>query len=271
MKDNFKKVFNLKILLIIAVVVIIMIYLHYNFNKEIWYTWVVALVSSIVTSFIVSAFFQFSLVDEISKEHLSIMEYLNEKNKSGIVKYFGNFKDSIEEIRKELIKSKQVDIYLMYGSTILNTLSQEISYSLSKKENVINIYIMDEKNPFLQAFASIWEDKNSSYDENKLKSKIDDTVKLFREKKNELTKSNSLNGELNLYKNIKSPINYSFYLFDDKIYFVPSKNVSTKEFIPITILGQKTSESDSLYNKIKMELDLMKRDNNFTKIDIDEK
>lgn len=199
------------------------------------------------------------------------MEYLNEKNKSGIIKYFGSFKDSVEEIRKELTKSKETNIYLMYGSTILNTLSEEINFSLSKKGNIVNIYIMDESNPFILASAGVWGESNQSHTIEKITGRIEDTIQLFNSKQKELSKDSNLKGELNVYKNIKSPVNFSFYLFDDKVYYVPSKNVSTKEFIPITILGQKTADSNSLFNKVKLELDLMKKDDSFKKIEFDEK
>lgn len=199
------------------------------------------------------------------------MEFLNEKNKSGIVKYYGSFKEASEDIRKELIRSKISHIYLMYGSTILNTLSEEISFLLSKKNTSLNVYLMDESNPFLEASSKIWSLKNESYSFANLQERINNSLDLFKEKRNHLKSENSLNGELNVFKNKKSTINYSFYLFDEKLFFVPSKNVSTKEFIPMTILADKTPDKNknALYNKIKYELELMKSDECFEKVDFD--
>lgn len=267
---SYKKTFYLKITIIILGALLILIGFHQCFGDEDWYNLIVAISTSIVASFIVSAFFQFSLKDEISKEHHSIMEYLNEKNRSGIIKYYGSFKSANEEIKKSILNTKKVDIYLMYGNTILNSLSDELSLILSKKETTVNIYLMDKENPFLKASASVWSEKNESYTIEKISAKIDSTTKLFQEKINHLKSEGSLNGTLKLFSNLKNPVNYSFYLFDDKIFFVPAKNVSTKEFIPLTLMATKTPESNknALYNKIRKELDLMLKDNSFKEIDL---
>lgn len=267
MDDIFKKLFTYKLVIYVLVFIIFMIILNHFFYNASWYNWVTAMLTSIVASFLVGAFFQFSIKDDISKDHKSIMDYLNEKNSSGIIKYYGNFGDSIEDIKKEFLKSKKVDIYLTYGYTILNNLSDSINFNLTLKENEINIFLMNEKNPFISSLAKFWYGNDDS---EKLINKINDSTRLIKNKYKELKNRNALNGKINLYSNVKSPVNYSFYLFDNKIFFIPSKNITTKEFTPITILAQKTSVENSLFRKVSEELSRMKEDNCFIEINLDE-
>ncbi|MEH6764682.1 MAG: hypothetical protein V7655_09305 [Aequorivita antarctica] len=262
----FKKLFWLKISVLTLIFIIVCGIFYHFFADTSWFPWVIAVLSSIFTSFLVSVFFQFALKDEISKEHLSIMEYLNEKNKSGIIKYYGSFKDCIESIKYEFRESKNIDIYLMYGYTIFNNLSQEINRKLMDKNSVINIYMIAPENVFVSSYSSHWYNDNGE----KLKSKINESKEFLLSKVKELKKRNEINGELNIFENTKNPINYSFYLFDKKAFYVPSKNVTTKEFVPLTLEAEKTSDPEALYNKISTELNMMKNDHCFLKISIDE-
>lgn len=270
MENNkiFKKIFNLRILLLIAIAIILMLLLSNCYGTESWYPWVIAITSSIIASFMIGIWYQFIQIEQVSDEHLKIMEYLNEKNSSGITKYYGNFGDSIEDIKKEFLISKKVDIYLTYGYTILNNLSDSINYNLSIKENEVNIFIMDKKNPFISSLSKFWYGDNQT---EKLANRITETECLIINKYKELKNRNSLNGKIKLYSNKNSPVNYSFYLFDEKVFFVPSKNILTKEIAPITILAQKTSVKNSLYKKVSKELLQMKEENCFIEINLDEK
>ena len=117
-----RKIFNLKFLLFIALLVILFIVFRNCFSDESWYDWVIAIFSSIVASLFVGIYYQFFYTEHVSENHFQIMEYLNEKNKSGIIKYYGNFSESIEDIKKEFEQSNRVEIYLTYGYTILNNL-----------------------------------------------------------------------------------------------------------------------------------------------------
>jgi hypothetical protein len=154
----------------------------------------------------------------------------------------------------------------MYGYTIFNNLSQEINRKLMDKNSVINIYMIDPDNVFVSSYSNHWYNDNGE----KLKSKINESQEFLLSKINELNKRNEINGELNIFVNIKNPINYSFYLFDKKAFFVPSKNVTTKEFVPLTLEAEKTSDPEALYNKIRTELNMMKNDHCFSKFSINE-
>jgi hypothetical protein len=262
-KNQFRGVFNLRVLLFVAVITIIMMALNNCYGLEDWYPWVTGIIASIVASILVGAYYEFVQKEQISSEHLKIMEYLNEKNSSGIIKYYGKFSESVKDISDEVTKGNKVDIYLTYGYTILNSLSHQINYILSKEGSEVNIYIMGSNNPFLEAYSKFWYgDENTD----KLNKKIVETIALLKNKNR-----NSMNGSLNVFFNEKSPVNYSFYLFEDKVFYVPTKNTQSKEFSPITILAQKTSVEDSLFNKIRYELNIMKEDNCFKKLDLDEK
>lgn len=265
-KEPFKRLFNLKIIIFILICIIALVILICKFQSEEWFDWVTAAIVSVLTSFLLGAFFQFSIQDEISKEHLSIMEFLNEKNKSGILKYYGSFKNSVEEIKKELRQSKQTNIYVVYGYTIFNDLSEEISFKLSQAESVVNIYIMDPENAFVKSYSKHWYEDDGE----KVKLKIEESKNLLLKKTRDLSKRGNFKGELNIYLNKVNPVNYSFYLFDNKVFYVPSKNVTTKEFIPLCIMAEKTSDPSAIYNKIAMELDMMKKDNCFKKIKFEE-
>lgn len=255
-------------LLIIAAISIVAVVLHCNFRDESWYPWYTAMVTSIVASFIVGAFFQFSIQEDISKEHLDIMKFLHEKNESGLIKYYGSFKDSILDIRSEVRSSKTTKLYVMYGSTILNSISEDLSFALSKKDTAIEVYIMDPENKFISGFADLW--KEQKLDEEGIKSKIEDTKILLKSKFEELNKRNALNGSLKLFYIKKNPVSHSYYLFDDKVFFVPSKNVSTKEFVPFTILAQESANPNGIFKKISKELSMMKSDNCFEEIRLDD-
>jgi len=266
-KNKYRGIFTLRYLLFICSVVITMLILSCFFGKEDWYPWITGIIASVVTSILVGAFYEFIQKEQISEEHLSIMEYLNEKNSSGIIKYYGNFIESTKEISSEVSESQKIDIYLTYGYTILNTLSHQISFALSKKDTEVNIYLMSDDNPFSKSYSKFWFNEDNN---NKFKQKSEETLRLLKGKYNELRKNNSLNGEFNVYMNKKSPVNYSFYLFDDKLFFVPSKNTQSKEFSPVCILAQKTSVDNALYNKVNKELETQKSNNVFDLIKLDE-
>ncbi|MDX8338771.1 hypothetical protein SLH46_06240 [Draconibacterium sp. IB214405] len=211
-----------------------------------------AIFFSLVSSFLVGLYFQIVLKDQISKEHLKIIEYRDDFYKAGIIKYYPSFKDCIENLRQDIRKSKNVKIYVTYGSTILNTLSEDISDLLSRKDSKLEVVLMGEKNPFALGYAELW-----NYSEEQLKNKITESFELLKNKKGELIKQNKLKGKMELFKNNKYPFNSSFYICDNLIYFVPSKHYESKDFVPMTIKAQNTDTEGALYNKVTQDLDFI--------------
>tara|TARA_R110000744_G_scaffold305286_2_gene413576 strand:- start:5440 stop:6252 length:813 start_codon:yes stop_codon:yes gene_type:complete len=265
--DNIKKIFSLKFYLFAAILFILVLIFYNSFSNEPWFIWVTGIVSSVFGALLVGVYYDFVQKEVISEEHLKIMEYLNEKNSSGIIKYYGKFNESIKDISTEVSEGYKVDIYLTYGYTILNNLSHEINYVLSKEKSEVNIYLMDISNPFATSYSKFWFNED---DTKKIHHKIKETLRLLKGKYQDLKKRNALNGKLNVYLNQKSPINYSFYLFDNKLFFVPSKNTQSKEFSPICILAQRTAVENALFNKVSRELKRLKEDECFKKVNLDE-
>lgn len=266
-KDKNKKIFSLRFY-VFALILFITLLLTYNlFSNQTWFLWVSGIISSLFGAILVGVYYDYVQKEAISNEHLEIMNYLNEKNSSGIIKYFGNFMDSIKDISIETSESKRIDIYLTYGYTILNTLSHQISFALSKKDTEINIYLMSDENPFSKSYSKFWFNND---DNDKFKQKSEETIRLLKGKYKQLKRTNALNGKFNVYLNKKSPVNYSFYLFDDKLFFVPSKNTQSKEFSPICILAQKTSVENALFNKVDKELEILKSNEVFDLIKFDD-
>lgn len=196
---------------------------------------------SVFASFLVGVYFQYKLKSEISSEHLKIMEFKSEYNSSGIIKYYSSFKQCEHDLRMDLLKTQNVTIYLAYGATVINSLSEQINFILSDKKKKLNISFLSETNPFLDGLAAHW-----NYTAEELKSKINSSKKIVED----LAAENK-NENLNIYENNMHPINYSFYLLDDIVYFVPTKLCNPKSFTPFTIKAQRTIDNGALYGKVK--------------------
>jgi hypothetical protein len=253
MEDIYKRLFSCKfwVLLLIVTIVIFLVNAILGTNNA-YSLLITSVIASILASFLVGVFFQYFLMDEISKEHLKIIEHKDEFNKSGILKYYSSFKNCVEDLRTDIRSTKRLTLYVAYGNTALNMLSEEISNLLSKEGSTLNIYFLDATNPFLSGYAKLW-----GYTEENLKKKINDSIELLKNKKEELSRQNRLKGELNVFLLLKYPIHYSFYFCDDILYFVPSKHYESKEFVPLTIKAQKSTIKGALYNKISEDLSLI--------------
>lgn len=265
--DVYRRAFSLRFYLFISIIFILLLVFYNFFSDQAWFLWIFAIISSVIGALLVGVYYDFIQKDEISTEHLKIMEYLNEKNSSGIIKYYSDFDDST--IRNEIINnnSNQLDIYVTYGYTVLNNLRNSINYMLSRENTVVNIYLLGKDNPFINAYAKFWFGDGQL---EKLEKKIDEVIQGIKDNRNDLLKRNALVGKLNVYRNHTSPVNYSFYLLDEKLFFVPANNITTKGFSPFTILAEKNSVKDSLYNKVVTEFNRMKEEDCFTKIDLSE-
>lgn len=268
-KDVYKKAFGLRFYLFIAIIFILLLIFYNFFSDQAWFLWIFSIISSIIGALLVGVYYDFVQKDEISNEHLKIMEYLNEKNSSGIIKYYPTFEDSISDIRRAVIdnNNNELDIYLTYGYTILNNLRNDINYMLSRENTVVNIYLMGKKNPFMDAYSKFWYGDGQRA---KLEQKVDQSIQELKDNYDDLTKRKALIGKLNIYINDVSPVNYSFYRFEEELFFVPTKNIETKGFSPITILAQRTSVKDSLYNKVTTELNRMRDEKYFNELELNE-
>lgn len=248
--DKSKNLFKCRYLLLILASVIVYLLLNHAFTIEpVLLTTINSVVFSVVASFLVGVYFQYKLKDEISQEHLRIIEHKNEFNKSGIIQYSGSFSEILEDLRLTISDSKEVTIYIAYGRTVLNNLKESINKLLNKRGTILNIYLLDKENPFISGYEKLW-----GYKEGKLVSLIDETKELLEDKIGELKKQDDLRGELNIYSNKKYPIHSSFYFCDDVIYFVPSKHYGSRDFVPPVIKAQRTIEKTALYNKVSKDL-----------------
>lgn len=257
MRNIYKLLFRLRIVILLLLTIIIIGIINHFFSPEnLWAILISAILISVVSSFLVGLYFQYVLKDSISKEHLKIMEFKKEFYQIGMLKYYGNFKECISDLRHDIQSATNVDIYIAYGATILNTISQDLNFLLSKPNSQLNIILISIDNPFAIGYCKLW-----GYSESTFKEKIEATKSLLNDKIEYLKKQNSLNGNFKLFENKAYPINYSFYRCDDIVYFVPTKHNGTKEYVPITIKAQKTIEPEAIYNKCIRDLELMMEEN----------
>jgi len=143
------------------------------------------------------------------------------------------------------LDTKELTIYITYGATVINNLSEQINFLLSDKTKRVNIAIISEDNPFIDGLCAHW-----GYSKEDLISKIQGSIRVVEN----LSKENN-NNNLNILRNNKYPINYSFYLLDDYVYFVPAKLCNPKSFTPFTIKAQKTVDNLAMYGKVKEDFD----------------
>lgn len=236
------KLFNLKFWNLVLFSILCCVLINYVFEiDKVIVNIFNSVILSVVASFLVGIYFQRNLMEEVSTEHLRIMEFQSEYNASGIIKYYSSFKQCEQDLRNDLLKTKNLTIYLAYGATVLNTLSEQISFILSDKKKKVKIAFLEESNPFIEGLASHW-----GYNKDELLKKIQNSKQVV----STLATENK-NDNLFLYENKDYPINYSFYLLDDLVYFVPSKICHPKSFTPFTIKAQKTNDEHALYGKIK--------------------
>jgi len=207
------------------------------------------IVITYVISFVIGIYYQVILKEELSKEHFAIIKHKDEFNKSGIIQYYGSFKDSFEDIRQSIRKSKEVSIYIAYGSTILNSLNEEIRDFLIHKDNNLKLYMLDENNKIIPALSELW-----GYENDRIKNKLKESKELIKKIKFDLENNYIYHNNIEIINLLKYPVNYSLYMCDQEIYFVPSKHHESKLFIPIVIKAQKTIDKNALYNKLESEL-----------------
>ncbi|MDO9261997.1 MAG: hypothetical protein Q7U08_08660 [Flavobacteriaceae bacterium] len=205
---------------------------------------IAAVFGSIVASIAVSSFYNEEL-------HKAMDKY----NKIGLVNYFDNFEDAHSIIKSKISNAKTVDIFVMYGDSFLNTSTKAIQSVLAKDNSKFRYVIYSIDNKFIESYGNHWGviEDNPKYNEAGLKLKIQgvkNDLKRLVEKKHQ-------NCSFDFYEIQSSPISYSFYRVDDELFFVPNKNIRSKEIKPAVFQFKKTAYGFSMFNKLISELELM--------------
>lgn len=216
---------------------------------------IAAVFGSIVVSIAVSSFYNEEL-------HRAMDKY----EKIGLVNYFENFEDVHNLIKEKIAKAKSVDIFVMYGDSFLNTSTKAIQLLLAKDNSYFRYIMYSIDNKFIESYGNHWGviDDNPKYNKDGLKSKIKNVkndLKRLSEKKHQ-------NCKFELFEIQSAPISYSFYRIDDEIFFVPSKNIRSKEIKPAVFQFKKTAYEYSMFNKLLFELELMIKNKEVVKVEL---
>lgn len=245
---------RIRLLWCFVIVSIIIIVLMYIINNTIINT-VATTLSAIVVSIIVSVLYNEEL-------HNAMDKY----KKIGLVNYYDNFEDAHSVIIDKISKAKDVDIFVMYGDSFLNTSTRSILSLLSKENSNLRYVMYSLENKFIDSYGYYWGviGDNPKYNEDGLKMKIKgvrlDLKKLIEKKHN--------NCSFKFYEIQNSPISYSFYRMDEELFFVPNKNINSKEIKPVVFHFKKTKSENSMYNKVKIEFELMIYNNEVKEVDL---
>lgn len=245
---------KIKIIIIFAVVSLLLIVLLFLINTTTT-NLIAAVFGSIVASIAVSSFYNEDL-------HKAMDKY----NKIGIVNYFDNFEDAHNLIKEKIAKAKSVDIFVMYGDSFVNTSTKAIQLLLSKDNSKLRYIMYGSSNAFLSSYGNHWGvvDESPKYNEDGLKSKIQSVKKYLKT----LSDSKHQNCEFELFEIQSAPLSYSFYRMDDEVFFVPSKNIRSKEVKPAVFQFKKTASNFSMFNKILFELELMINNQEVIKVEL---
>lgn len=245
---------KIKIIILFVVVSTILIVLLLAMNTTAT-NLIAAVFGSIVASIAVSSFYNEEL-------HKAMDKY----NKIGLLNYFDNFEDAHNLIKEKITKAKSVDIFVMYGDSFVNTSTKSIQLLLSKDNSKFRYVMYSSNNKFIESYGNHWGvvDENPKYNMDGLKSKIlsvKNDLKRLSEKKHQ-------NCEFELFEIQSAPISYSFYRMDDELFFVPSKNIRSKEIKPAVFQFKKTAFDYSMFNKLLSELELMISNQEVIKVEL---
>lgn len=198
-----------------------------------------------------------------------ILQLSDKNEKIGLINYYDSFQNTQDKIREAIEHGSSVDIFLMYGVSFFSNSSDSIKKMLQKTGSQLRVFLFDEENSFVQAYSDHWIKSNDTYTKELIQAKINETVNdILIPIKEDLDSRRLYKGKLEIYKVTTAPINYSFYRIDDQLFFVPSKNKSSKQFIPHVFHVRKTKNENCIYNKIEVELDDMINENEFTLINV---
>ncbi|MEQ9307924.1 MAG: hypothetical protein RLN90_00610 [Balneolaceae bacterium] len=208
-----------------------------SFSKDLGYGILIGLIPSVLIGFL-------AFREQFNKQ-LEVLGVSRQIIDSGFTQYYDEWDETI--LRNKLEESNEVDIYFTYGSTVINTLSRTIAEKLKDRSTIINIYLMDENNPFLVSLGSLWGKDNDKYNAEGLKKRIQSTVEEIKSIKRNLEEDQDYKGVINAYKLKYHPVFFSFYRFNNEIVFLPTKNVERKTYqVPFFIC--KKLNSRGVYN-----------------------
>jgi hypothetical protein len=173
----------------------------------------------------------------------------------GLVNYFDNFEDAHNIIKAKITNAKTVDIFLMYGDSFLSSSSKAIQSVLAKDNSKLRYIIYSKDNAFIESYGNYWGviGDNPKYNKDGLRLKIQGVKKDLKE----LVEKKHQNCSFDFYEIQSSPISYSFFRADDELFFVPNKNIRSKDIKPAVFQFKKTAYSFSILNKLTSELEKM--------------
>ncbi len=248
----FSKYQILNWIVIVSILIIVFLLYHNTTTTNI----IASVLGSIVASIAVSNVYNNDL-----------HEAMNKYSKIGLINYFDNFEDAHDEIKMKISLAKNVDIFVMYGDSFLNTSSKAIRKLLSKENTNLRYFMYSENNRFIESYGFYWSDggKIQKYNADGIREKI---INVKTDLKNNIIKGMNEKSSFQLYSIKDAPISFSFYKIDDELYYVPNKNIRAKEIIPVVFHFKKTNKENSMYNRIEKELNLMVNNNELIRVDL---
>lgn len=222
----------------------------------------VTLVLNLSLAFLASIFtgiyYEFAIRKEFKDEIIQLLKLNNEISKSGIVNYYSNFSDI--KLASLLERSKEIEIYLTYGQTVLNGINSSIELFLTKKGNKFTIYISHEDNLFVDALGAHWGYKQTSYNSQGIKTKIGETKELLSDIIRRLITKKQLRATIQIFQLHRHPVFYSFYRFDNTMIFSPSKISESKTIKPMAFIVSKSNNENGIFERCMAELGDIKED-----------
>jgi len=208
----------------------------------------------ILIGLIPSVLIGFIFFREQFERQLQVLGVSKEIIDAGVSEYYDKWDEQI--LKSRLKNSKEVEIYMTYGATVIKNLSREILGRLEQKDFSIKFYIMHEYNPFIESLGSLWSKDNPDYDAEGIKSRIKESINELTTIKNNSESDDKLNGKIEVFKLKYHPVFFSFYRFDEEVVFVPTKIVERKAYQVPSFVCKKLSDK-GLYNWCVSQIDFI--------------
>jgi hypothetical protein len=211
------------------------------------------ILSSIFSGILVSIYFEITAKEQFRNEIVDLLSLNRLVADSGIQEYHLTW-DSVD-LSNYIKSAKKIDIYVYYGTSVFNAYQQYFQEFLSKKGNKLRVFLSHENNQFLKASADVWSINDLSYGYDNVKQKIGQTISIFTTIRRTLIARKMFRGSLKIYKVKSHPVPFSIYIFDKKMVLVMNKISHHKIPRPAVFVLNKTDTENSLYTKIKTDLD----------------
>lgn len=251
-----------KILFFLLIITLILLFaVETNFFSEFegrYTSYFADILLAVVTGTIVGIVLNYLVLEEQQEENKKLLNIGSNVIESGFSKYHPTYK--VHDLEELLSSSKNVDFYVTYADRTLGILEHALKKKLRDPDFNINIYLMHKDNPFLVSLGSLWGKNDSSYDLDGLKQKIDRVLKDLVRLKKSLIREKSDHNNLNVYKLKYHPVFFSFYRFDDKLVFIPTKLIEQKNINIPSFNFNNTGKDSDIYNWCMSQLDIIKDD-----------